>query len=427
MGSDVAKPRWLYVVVPLNAIGSSVGSFVRLFILDLGGSVIDVGLAASAFNIALIPSAYIGGRLADYLGRRKLILIISAVGQLLSLVLMTFSGSIPVITLLFAVFSFFHSLSPPIFSLLLMETVPRDGWGEGSAYSFRYGIYGSITGLAMSVTVLLFLPLRSMAFLPIAFSITMLTLSLALIKDPKKLAERRTVTFSRDALMSRLAELPVILLRLPSALDFRMLSRSLRNSLTRDVPLIMSASALFFLSANLFFTSYTPFLKLNGLSYIEIVGLDLFVTIINGLASSRPFKELSKRGDPGIVVEFLTLRAMAFLFGALSSLYFTGRPILYSTLLIYLLIGVAYTNITIGLNAMLYRLLPDGRHGGALGIYSSLNSVAMFAGSILSGTISFFLGFPITFLLSSLSLFAAASLFEWHFKPRRYEEYEEPF
>jgi len=185
-------------------------------------------------------------------------------------------------------------------------------------------------------------------------------------------------------------------------------------------------SALFYLAANLFFTSYTPFLKANNLSYLEIVGLDLFVTVINTLASMPRFSRLSKKGDPGTIIEFLSLRAIAFLLAAVASLYFTGHPVFYVTLLLYLLIGMAYTNFAIGVNTMLYRFLPEGRQGGTLGVYSALNSVAMFAGSLVSGSLSFYYGYAVTFLLASVSLFGAASLFEWHFKPRRRYE-EEPY
>ena len=84
---------------------------------------------------------------------------------------------------------------------------------------------------------------------------------------------------------------------------------------------------------------------------------------------------------------------------------------------------MAYTNITIGMNALLFGFLPKGRSGGTLGVYSAINSIAMFFGSLLSGNISLFFGYPPTFLLSSIALFGAASLLELHFKPKRgYEE-----
>ena len=425
MAERYVKPRWFYVIIPFYVIQSCIGTYVTLRILDLGGSVISVGLASSAYNIALIPSAFIGGRIADYIGRRRPLLALSAMGQFLTLSLIAMSGDVNLMIGFFAIYSFFSSLSPTVFSLLLMDTVSKENLGEGSALSFKYMIYGSLTGNVLGFLVLTSLPLTAVAVIPVGFSTILLVLSLVLVKDSKTTTERQAIAFNPDALIARLTHLPVLLLKTPKVDDLKGLVRDARSAVSRDIPLIMVTNALFFLGANLFFTSYTPFLKANNLSYLEITGLSIFITCINGLASTQRFSGFSKKGDPGMIVEFLSLRAMAFLFAAIESLYFFGHDVLYVTLLLYLLIGMAYTNITIGMNALLYRFLPKEGQGGTLGVYSAINSVAMFLGSFLSGNISFFFGYSLTFLLSSIALFGAASLFEWHFKPRRTVD-EEP-
>ena len=425
MAEKFSMPRWLYAIIPFYAIQSCIGTYVTLRILDLGGSVISIGLASSAYNIVLIPSAFIGGRLADYVGKRRPLLALSAVGQLLTLSLIAMSTDVNLMIGFYAIYSFFSSLSPTVFSLLLMDTVLKENLGEGSALSFKYMIYGSLAGNALGFIVLTSLPLTAVALLPIAFSSILLVLSLILVKDAKAATERQAITFNADALIARLTHFPVLLLKTPKVEDIRGLVSDARSAMTRDIPLIMVTNALFFLGANLFFTSYTPFLKANNLTYLEITGLNIFITCINGLASTKRFSGFSKKGDPGMVVEFLSLRAIAFLFAAIESLYFFGHDVLYVTLLLYLLIGMAYTNITIGMNALLYRFLPKEGQGGTLGIYSAIGSVAMFLGSFLSGNISFFFGYSVTFLISSIALFGAASLFEWHFKPLRTVD-EEP-
>ena len=123
MAEKFVKPRWLYAIIPFYAIQSCIGTYVTLRILDLGGSVIAVGLASSAYNISLIPSAFIGGRIADYLGKRRPLLILSAVGQLLTLSLIAMTGDVNFIIGFYAIYSFFSSFSPTVFSLLLMDTV----------------------------------------------------------------------------------------------------------------------------------------------------------------------------------------------------------------------------------------------------------------------------------------------------------------
>ena len=286
-------------------------------------------------------------------------------------------------------------------------------------------IYGSLTGNALGFVVLTALPLTAMALLPILFSSTLIVLSLITVKEVKAVTERQAIALNPEALITRLAHLPVLLLKTPKMDDLKGVVRDARSTVRRDIPIIMATNALFFLGANLFFTSYTPFLKSNALTNLEITGLSIFMTCINGLASSQRFSGFSKKGNPGLVIEFLSLRGMAFLFAAIDSLYFVGHDVLYVTLLLYLLIGMAYTNITIGMNALLYRFLPKEGQGQTLGVYSAIGSIAMFLGSFLSGNISFFFSYSVTFLLTSISLFLAASLFEWHFKPKRVVD-EEP-
>ena len=425
MAERFVKPHWLYSIIPFYAIQSCIGTFITLRILDLGGSVISVGLASSAYNISLIPSAFIGGKISDYIGKRRPLLALSAVGQLLTLILIAMSGDINIIIEFYAIYSFFSSFSPTVFSLLLMDTVSKENLGEGSSLSFKYMIYGSLTGNALGFIVLTIMPLTAMAILSVGFSTILLILSIVLVRDSKTKTDRQEITFNPEALVTRLIQLPVLLLKIPKTEDFKGLVNGARNAVTRNIPLIMVTNALFFLGANLFFTSYTPFLKANNLTNLEITGLSIFITCINGLASAQRFSGLSKKGDPGMIVEFLSLRAMAFLFAAIESLYFFGHDVLYVTLLLYLLIGMAYTNITIGMNSLLYKFLPKQGQGGTLGVYSAINSIAMFLGSFLSGNISFFFGYSVTFLLSSIALFSAASLFEWHFKPIRMVD-EEP-
>jgi predicted MFS family arabinose efflux permease len=176
---------------------------------------------------------------------------------------------------------------------------------------------------------------------------------------------------------------------------------------------------LFHLGSNLFTSSYTPFLRGNGLSNFEILGLDIFLAVINALAILNRFSDVSRMGDPAVPVEFFMLRGIAFLLGGLGSLYLLGRPALYLTLLLYLLMGLANTNIVIGMNKLIYDKLPAGGEGGTLGVYSSLNNFCILVGSLVSGSISLLFGFHVTFFLASLVLFISATAVEWHFHPKR--------
>jgi MFS family permease len=80
LAEKFSVPRWLYAIIPFYAIQSCIGTYITLRILELGGSVLSVGLASSAYNISLIPSAFIGGKIADYIGRSEAPACSSAAG-----------------------------------------------------------------------------------------------------------------------------------------------------------------------------------------------------------------------------------------------------------------------------------------------------------------------------------------------------------
>ena len=391
---------------------------MKLTLLDLGGSAVTISLATSAFSIALIPAVALSGSISDFVSRRQSILIVSSLGQLISVLLLGQSRNPQEIIVLYTVYSFFCNLTPTVFSVLMLETVPKTRWGKGRDLILRNMIYGNILGLIINELVLSRFPLAAISPLPTALAGVMLIMSL-LIRDPPMTLERRSISFQSDGLVDRLTQLPVIIFHIPNPRDFSKMFQNGRNFLTRDIPVLVGAMSLYYLGSNLFTTSFTPFLRSNQLSYLEIVGLDIFLSIINALAIMNQLSDVSRRGDPAIAVEFFSLRAIAFLFAGLSAIYFTGRPILYLTIPLYLMIGMAQTNITIGMNKMIYDRLPSGLEGGILGVYSALNNSAILCGSLFSGSISLILGYQITFLIAGLLLFTSASLMEWHFQPTR--------
>jgi hypothetical protein len=58
-------------VLPFNVALGSVGTLIQLLILNLHGTVIDVGLAITLFNAVSVPAAIIWGFVTDRFHRRK--------------------------------------------------------------------------------------------------------------------------------------------------------------------------------------------------------------------------------------------------------------------------------------------------------------------------------------------------------------------
>ncbi len=70
--SSKASKNWMNVILPFNMAVGPVGTFAQLYILELGGSVVDVSLAVALYNLVSIPSLMLWGFVTDRVYKRRL-------------------------------------------------------------------------------------------------------------------------------------------------------------------------------------------------------------------------------------------------------------------------------------------------------------------------------------------------------------------
>ena len=85
---DSRGTRWFYSQLPVDVATGPVGTLIQLYILELHGTVIDVGLAITLYNAVSIPAAVIWGYVTDRFQSRKTILVLSCVAVSANLVLL---------------------------------------------------------------------------------------------------------------------------------------------------------------------------------------------------------------------------------------------------------------------------------------------------------------------------------------------------
>jgi MFS family permease len=402
-------------LVPFNAAVAAISTLVPLSILALGGSVIDVGLAAVAYSLALVPAPLLWGYVCDVTGSRRKVIMLAAAILLASAVTMYLSVSIATIVLAFAAVAHATGMVGPASNLLVIETLPKAEWDRGYATLSWYSTVGTVLGLAIGMVWELFLPLDTFLLACAVFAAASLAASIVMIRDPPMTIERRTILVNPQAFVARLTQLPLLFERLPRPSDFTSVVRLAREELTRDIPVIILSSTLFSLSLNVFFTSYTPYLKANQLANWEVFLTSLYVNGMNGVASRYVLRRLKGSVTPAIASGALAVRAIGMLLAAVLAIFVVGKATLYATLLTYTLLGLAYTIITVNLNSLFYKALPAGRQGGLLGVYSASNGAALFLGSLASGYVSYYLGYSITFFVGGILVFLSAAVLQTHF------------
>ncbi len=175
------RPVWiLFAGVFLNKFGTFVVPFLTLYLTRRGFTTGDAGLAIGAYGAGRLGAAFIGGHLADTLGRRKTI-VLSMLLAAVSMLLLARARTLPVIVLITGLTSLMGELYLPACTALLADLVPEHrrvtaysayrmafnaGWAFGpataaflAAHSFQWLFVGdALTSVLFGVVAWFWLP-----------------------------------------------------------------------------------------------------------------------------------------------------------------------------------------------------------------------------------------------------------------------------
>jgi hypothetical protein len=313
--------------------------------------------------------------------------------------------------LIYALFSLVSSASATPVNLLIMETQRKPRWASAFARFSMISSVGTTLGLLLGIAWSSFLPI-SLLVLPLsALSLASALLSLVMIKQPAFSFEREFIVLQKRSLQQRLLALPLVFLRLPDLVDFKSVFTGLRNTLTRQLPLLYLSIFVFYVASGLFNTSFIPSLRAAGLSASEV----FLVSMLAMVAQTASFyfagpyvekRDLRKTAVAGLLVRLSCYAAIGVLASFASSLSYLGGTLIFYPIAGGLAFAIYYTSS----NTMIFNTLGAKNQGSRLGVYSALVGVAGMVGSFVSGYLSFYFGFLATFVLAAALLGVSAIL-----------------
>jgi len=402
---------WIYSVLPINITLGPIGTLVQLLILNLHGSVIDIGLAVTLFNAVSIPSAILWGIATDRYHKRKPVIFLSYLVVSGTIGLFLIAGTIHGIDLLYAVISFFSTASATPLNLLIMETQPKSRWTSAFAKLSMMSSVGVTLGLLLGVAWGDFLPLY-LIMIPLAvFSVASAVISFLTIQEPTMGFERTMIVLVRRSFYERLLALPMLFLHIPRASDFTRVFKSMRFELTREPLLLYLSIIAFYASSGIFNTSLVPSFNQAKITNSEVFLVLLAGMIVQTIAFNSIAPRVEKRSLKETAVSGLTLRSICYVLVGISAYLFTGSMYLGANLILYpLSSGIAYAAYYSASNVMVFNSLGADKHGSSLGVYSALVGFATMIGSFFSGFISFYEGYYTTFIIAGFIMATASVL-----------------
>jgi MFS family permease len=120
------RPAWiLFIGTFLNKFGTFVVPFLALYLTANGFTVWQAGLAIAAYGVGNLLASLLGGHLADYLGRRKTIVLSMFSGAAMML-LLSQARNFPAILLFTVLTGLTNEFYRPASSALLADVVPPE-------------------------------------------------------------------------------------------------------------------------------------------------------------------------------------------------------------------------------------------------------------------------------------------------------------
>src|ERR1019366_6379081 len=108
----------MYATIPANIAYGPLSTLIALYILALGGGVLDVAYAITLSSIIIIPASLFWGKITDFYNKRKSLILLSYIGLAISFLLLFITKSVPGVIGIYVIQSFLITASSAPLSLL---------------------------------------------------------------------------------------------------------------------------------------------------------------------------------------------------------------------------------------------------------------------------------------------------------------------
>lgn len=364
--------------------------FLPLYVVAIGGSLVDVGIMTSAALFAAIPFAFLWGYICDKTRRYKRYILLSFVSSAVLLYAFTLTASVGFFIMLYGVMAILHVAHEAPKNVLIAEQYSREEWAK--SYAFYEGLtkVGWLIGLLLGSVVATFGFEAHLTLLVCSgLNVIAFLISLFLVADPLFVFERKLVGIER-AMGFTFRGLGVA----SKILD----GGSVDGKLRRDNLYAFGCGLVLFSFAARTFSTSLPVFFSSDLALPTSVVFMIYVLnsgggVVGHVLAGRRSLQREEKTEIGRIVLFRS--ALVFLFIVFASLA------LYTAVFaaaIWMLMGLAYALYYILTLSLSMELIPAGQAG----LFNVLVSVGAACGSFLGPFFAQTVGFMYQFLTAGI-------------------------
>jgi MFS family permease len=401
--------------------------------LNIGATGGQVALAAFLSGIASTIGAFIWRKLMDSPNRQLLVILASAGSIAASAIALLFISDISSMLILSAAIGITTAGSGPVTNMLIMKKCQGDERIKLFSWTSIISCAGLVIAMAAGYVWLRYFDAKSYSIICCISAILAICLALFFIRGSQRLELNDNNNIKKEGIRIKSICRHVTSLKKASLEVYTMISLSITQLLLMPSMIKKTLAAspssgitfpalscqklftkesvffagigLYFLSGNLFFVPFTPFLKNSGVSDSEVF---LAYTILHlSKVIFLPFNGrtvMAMRGEQRAAKWSYLPRLLGILLVAITALLLASNSavVLIITLVAFVAIDIAFGIWSTTTTSFLMKTIPNGKEGHVLGINNGVIGAGALVGSLASaGTIGLF-GYGMTFIISAI-------------------------
>lgn len=410
--------RWLYAWGGANVAIGVVSLLGPLYVVQLGGDAVALGVLWFATSMAMAPSAVAVGPLVDRFGHHRTVVLAGLAGIGIASAVLPVLGSVATVVVAAAVLWLFVAGVTPVLTMLVLADAPENRWNARIALLNKYQGYGWAGGLVLGA-----LWTRALAghLAPIDVQRALLWLCAGIIAVSTLAATRLLPTAdgepsadasprpSRRAVRAVLSPLlPGRVVSIARTADVR----GLLDGISRPLAVYFVAVAVFFVGFSVFSAPLPDFLTGAGFGDGAIFAL----YVVSSLASAVFYVGAGELADAYDlrVLQFGALGLRGIVFPVVAAVGYGVQASSVTGLLavavLFALVGLSWAVIIVTANSLVARYATPSNRGAALGLYTALSSAAGGVGGLLGGWLATAFGYVTAFAAAGVLVIAGAGV-----------------
>jgi len=410
--------KWMFFVLPAGITAEGLHIVIPLYVLFLGGNVMDVGIVVGLHYAFSAIGALFWGKIIDKYHVKRTILIICFSAITICSVLLFFTINLNLVFIISSVTGFFIIGKNPVTQILVMESVPNNQWSKLFSYISIITSLGSLVAFLVGSIWDTFFDLKPYFLFCAGVSATSIVLSIFVGR--KSIIERHTIVHSihgiRHIFDHTRMNFQFIFTKIPHPHDFKPIISIFQRKMSHEIGILFLTNFLFYFGSNIFFTAFIPFLKKLKFTNSEVFLVYMVQTLVLLIIFFFVPRLISRiTEEKAMQISYLP-RVLGIIIAASLIPAMTGINSLLTAMISSCLMVAAFSIFSVSNSIIIFKSIPKGFEGTYLGVNSFMIGVGIFMGALTAGFVSSAISYSVAFAIAVIIILSSLVMFRIYLK-----------